>query len=114
MGARHCGLFLEFLLLGRRGRRITSSQPRLHNKILSLKPNQTKESMNYRTREEVAKMKLEAKCQLLTSRRQKSTSSFDLRENMKIKLKTMLQVVEAEDGARNNNNRLNLVKIQLS
>lgn len=58
-------------------------------------------------------MKLEAKCQLLTSRHQKSTGSFDLRENMKIKPKTMLQVIETEDGARNNNNRLNLIKIQL-
>lgn len=69
--------------------------------------------MNYKTKEEVAKMKLEAKCQLLTSRRQKSTSSFDLRENMKIKLKMMFQVVETEDGARNNKNHLNLIKIQL-
>lgn len=112
MGARHCGLFLEFLLLGRRGRRITSSQPRLHNKILSLKPNKRINELQDKGRSSY--MKLEAKCQLLTSRHQKSTSSFDLRENMKIKLTTMLQVVEAEDGARNNNNRLNLVKIQLS
>lgn len=69
--------------------------------------------MNYKTKEEVAKMKLEAKCQLLTSRHQKSTDSFDLRENMKIKLKMMFQVVETEDGARNNKNHLNLIKIQL-
>lgn len=69
--------------------------------------------MNYKTKEEVAKMKLEAKCQLLTSRRQKSTDSFDLRENMKIKLKMMFQGVETEDGARNNKNHLNLIKIQL-